>query len=176
MQPAATAAGRGLLGCQCTAAGAGAHSAPHGPERLLVYLLLPPGRRGRGRRKPGRKEGRREGGGLFDCQPPGCTPKLQPPKAPPAPSPSLRPRNRGRHPGSAAAPRRPRPNGTGSSVQQSLLTGGRPLGLLGPDGAATPPPPPSACLPGTPAVPRPPALGASCLHRTSTADTFPEPG
>lgn len=80
MQPAATAAGRGLLGCQCTAAGAGAHSAPHGPERLLVYLLLPPGRRGRGRRKPGRKEGRREGGGLFDCQPPGCTPKLPAPQ------------------------------------------------------------------------------------------------
>lgn len=167
----------------------GASSAASAQLPGLVPTLLPTGLSGclficcspqegegeAGESLAGRKEGGREEACLTASRQ-AAPQSSQPPKAPPAPSPSLRPRSRGRHPGSAAAPRRPRPNGTGSSVQQSLLTGGRPLGLLGPDGAATPPPPPSACLPGTPAVPRPPALGASCLHRTSTADTFPEPG
>lgn len=95
----------------------------------------------------------------------------QPPKAPPAPSPSLRTRSRGRHPGSAAAPHGPHPNGTCSSVQQPLLTGGRPLGLL--DGAATPPPPTQCVPPRDPCCPQAPRSGRFLFTQNIYSRHFP---
>lgn len=47
-----------------------------GPELLLVCLFAAPPRKGREKQEKAWPEGGREGGGLFDSQLPGCSPKL----------------------------------------------------------------------------------------------------